>query len=328
MHQSDLPGTVEHINYLLTMKTILISLLLFLTLQTTAQTADEWLKTAQTQREKKDNKSALKAIDKAISIDQKNILYYLFKAEILFSLEQYKDGYDQYSIALTIDPKKSEIFANRAYFLERIQRFESSIEDNTRAIELAENDSIKYSYYSNRAAAKSYMRDFQGAYDDLKMAYDFDSTNLATLVNLGAICDEIGKGDETLKFLLKAVEVDPTFLAAYGNIGYKYQNMGQYEKAIEYYNKVLEIDPKEPLGFSNRAFNKMKLGDLKGALKDINTSIELYPSNSYAFKVRALIFIEKKKIDDACKDLNTALELGYKTMYGNEVQDLKNQYCK
>lgn len=309
------------------MKTLFLNITLLFSFISFSQTADECYKTSLDLLAKKDLKGALKNIEKAIELDNKNISYYFLKSEIFGKAGMFSEGYDCFSVALTIEPKNSWIYSNRGSFLKNFQKFDSAIEDYTKAIELAENDTNKYLYYTNRGSTKSQKRDFSGAYEDLIASYNFDSTNLAVLVDLGAVCDDAGKGDETLKYLLKAVEIDSTFVGSYANIGYKYQEMGDYHKAIEYYNKVLEMDPNEPLGYSNRSFNRMKIGDLKGALQDINKSIKLYPANSYAYKVRALIYIEKKKYEDACADLNTASQLGYTTMYGNEVVELQKQYC-
>lgn len=310
------------------MKTLLLTITLLLSSISFSQTADECYKTSLDLLAKKDLKGALKNIENAILIDQKNIDFYLLKAEIFANAGMYKDGYDCFSVALTIEPKNSLIYSTRGIYLQSFQKFDSSIEDYSKAIELAENDTLKYSYYTNRGSAKSQKRDFIGAYNDYMISYNHDSTNLAVLVNLGTVCDDAGKSDETLKYLLKAVEVDPTFVASYANIGFVYQMRGDHAKALEYYDKVLEMDPNEPLGYSNRSYSRLKTGDVKGALKDIDKSIKIYPTNSYAYKVRALIYIEKKKFEDACADLNTASELGYTTMYGNEVIELQKQHCK
>lgn len=90
---------------------------------------------------------------------------------------------------------------------------------------------------------------------------------------------------------------------------------------------MLTLEPDEPLSYNNRAYNKYKLGDLKGALADVEKSIRLYPTNSYAFRNRALIYIAMKKNANACQDINKALELGFTTMYGDQVEKLKEEHC-
>ena len=291
------------------------------------QTVDEIYAEANAAIEAKDFKLALKKIDQVIKLDAENIDYYGSKAYVLFELERFQDAYDFYNEAILIFPEAASLYNDRGCLLLSFQEFELAAEDFTTAMEYAENDSIKNSAITNRATTKMATREFIGAYQDLMLAYAFDSTNIATLTNLGAITDEIGRGDETLKYLLKAVEVDPDFYPAYGNIGFKYQEMGEHEKAIVYYDKVLAFNPDEPLGYSNRSYNKLKLGDTKGAIKDIDKSIKLYPENSYAYRIRALIYLEVDKPDKACADLQTAINYGFTEMYGEEVIGLQSQFC-
>lgn len=292
-----------------------------------AQTATDYFQKANEANERKDFKSALKSIDQALRLDSLNADYYNGKAIILTELERYQESYDTYSKAIALFPNKSFLLNNRGNLLLSLGEFDASIQDFTHALSIAENDTAKRLCYTNRAAVKTKVRDFFGAYFDLLDAYKLDSTDIAILTNLGSVCDEIGKGEETLKYLLEAVRIDPTFYPAYGNIGFKYQMMGQHEKAIEYFNKVLEMNPDEPLGYSNRSFNKLKLGDLKGAMKDIEKSIKLYPANSYAYRIRALIYIEEKEFNKACLDLQTAIDKGFTVSYGDEVINLQKKYC-
>lgn len=306
----------------------LLIIILFATVKlTTAQTGDNHYNQAKTAFDNKDFKTALKNIDYAIKFDSLIIDFFVIKAKCLYELKLYQELYDTYNMAISIFPNYSFLYNNRGNLLINFREFDTAIHDFTTAIELAENDSTKHNSITNRAAAKISKRDFNGAYQDLLTAYKFDSTDFATLTNLGVVCDEIGKGDETLKYLLKAIELDSSFYPAYLNIGFKYQVMGQYEKALEYHDKVLEFNPDEPLGYSNRSFTKFKLGDLKGAMKDIEKSIRLYPENSYAYRIRALIYIEERKIEKACDDLQTALDKGFTVTYGEEVINLHKKYC-
>lgn len=293
-----------------------------------AQSADSFYKRSVSLRENKQYDKALEQIDKALKLDSLNSNYLSEKSTSLVGLKMFQEAFDALSKAISIDPKKSFLYNQRGNLLLSIQQFDYSVLDFTAAMNVAESDSIRNFLIVNRASAKIYKRDFGGAYEDLMTAYRYDSTDIATLTNLASICDEVGKGDETLKYLLRAIEKKPDFYPAYGNIGFKYQEMGNYKKAIEYFNKVLEFEPNEPLGYSNRSFNKYKLGDLKGAHEDIEKSIQLYPTNSYAYRIRALISIAENKIENACRDLNKAIELGFTTTYGDEALNLKKKYCK
>lgn len=270
---------------------------------------------------------ALQEINKAINLDSLNSEYLSTKGLYLTKLERFQSALISYSKAIEFDANP-EAYEGRGIVYDKIGRFDLAIEDHTQAILKAKSEEAKYTGYSNRASAKMGKRDFQGAYEDLILAYSFDSTNLYVLTNLGYVCDEIGKGQETLTYLFKAIELDSSFYPAYANIGFKYQEMEQHENAIHWFNKLLEYDENEPLGYSNRSYSKLKLGNLDGALSDINKSIELNPENSYAYRTKALIYLEEGKIDIACENLQIAIEKGFAITYGNEVLNLQKENCK
>lgn len=291
-----------------------------------AQTAEDLYDKANKAFESANYKDALKKLDKAIALDSMNADYYNLKAVSLIELKRYQAAYDAYTIGLKHLTGEATLYGGRGSLMYMVQQFDDAIEDYTTAIHLA-HDSLKQFYYNNRATAKIALRKFEGAYEDLLMAYEMDSTNIGVLNNLGMVCDEIGRGDETITYLLKVVELDSTFVGGYANLGFKYQLMGEHEKAIRYFDKALALDPNEALGYSNRSYSKLKLNDLKGAMQDINKSIKLYPANSWAYRNRALIYIEKGKTKKACEDIQKSLDLGFSQMYGDEVQKLKEQYC-
>jgi tetratricopeptide (TPR) repeat protein len=304
-----------------------ILILLYTSVQLTAQTKQEYYDKALELYDKENYKSALQQINLALRLDSVNLDYLFLKGNTLTSLKQYKEAYATFSRIIDITPHYAWAWNQRGLMLNTIQEFEYAIKDFTEGLKLSNPDSIQVSLYLNRGSAKINIRDFQGAYNDFKEAYKLDPTNIGVLNNLAAVCDEVGKGDSTLIFLNRILQIDSTFIGAYGNIGFKYQEMGDYTTAIKYFDKVLTLEPNEPLAFNNRAYNKYKQGDLKGALADVEKSLRLYPTNSYAFRNRALIYLAMKKNANACQDINKALELGFTTMYGDQMEKLKEEHC-
>ena len=254
--------------------------------------------------------------------------YFVTKGCILLELEMIQEAYDAFSYGLDNFPENATLFNCRGNLLLEAGEFDLSIEDFTTAMEYAQDDTLMFSLYINRSAAKSMRRDFDGAYKDLMYCYERDSSDVSMLVNLSAICDEIGKGDETIKYLLRAIEVDPDFYFSYGNLGFKYQMMEEYETSNEYFFKVLEFDPNEGITHNNISYNMMKLGKLEEAMEYVEKAIELYPANSYAFRNKALILIEMEETDEACEAIERAIELGYYTSYGDDILRLKAEHCK
>jgi tetratricopeptide (TPR) repeat protein len=309
-------------------KTILpILILLFSAVAASGQSAGELYEQAVELYDKAEFARAIQAIDKAIKLDSTTSKYYLLKAEALVKEENWQEAFDTYSLTIEKFPKESYAYNQRGLLLFQIQEHEYALKDFNTALEFEKLDSLQLTLFLNRGTVKLGIRDFEGAYEDFMAAYRIDSLDVGTLNNLAAVCDEVGRGDETIPYLKKVLAIDSTFIGGYANIGYKYQEMGDHKTAIEYYDKVLSMDPEEPLGYSNRAFNRYKLGELPGALSDINRSIELYPANSYAYRVRALIYLAQKEKAKACADLEEALRQGFTKTYGDEVEKLKAENC-
>ena len=292
-----------------------------------AQNNKELYKKASTLFDKGDYKSAIAHIDKALRTDSSELNYLLLKANSLFLLKDYQRSFNLFSDIIDMYPDNTVPLNQRGLLLRTIQKFDESIDDFTQALKLTKNDSIKNSLYINRGAAKIGIRDFDGAYKDFMKAYKIDSLNIGTLNNIATVCDEVGRGDETLNYLFKIIAIDPKFSGAYVNIGFKYQEDSDYVKAIEYFTQAIKLNPKEPLAYSNRSFNYLKIGNLKAALADVNKSIELFPENSFAFKNRALIYLALRKTNNACADLDKAIDLGFNITYGAEATDLLAKYC-
>ncbi|MBS1511463.1 MAG: tetratricopeptide repeat protein [Bacteroidetes bacterium] len=307
---------------------LFFSFFILLKLTAFGQDAESYYNKASDLYDKGAYDSAITNLDKALQTDSVNVKYLLLKGNALEKAKQFQEAFDVLTFAIRYHPKDAYLYNQRGLLLMKVQEAEYSIRDFTTALDFEKTDSVRLTLLVNRGAAKINIRDFQGAYDDFIIALQLDTLNIGTLNNLASVCDEVGKGDLTLSYLFKIIKIDSTFIGAYGNIGFKYQEMGDYKTAIKYYNKVLELVPNEPLGYSNRAFNRYKLGDYKGALSDINLSIQYYPANSYAFRIRALIYIAIKENAKACTDIDEALRLGFTKMYGDEVEQLKKQYCK
>lgn len=312
------------------MKTSFFFLIFSITCCTLAfgQTAEEYYKKASDLYDKQDYTNCIANIDKALGFYPGNSKYLLLKGNAYEKSEKYQEAFDVYTQSINANSRDGLAYNQRGLLLTKVRQTDEAILDFTTALGFETNDTMRLSLYLNRGVAKINSRNFQGAYDDLMESLKIDSLSIGTLNNLASVCDEVGKGDQTLKYLYKIIAIDSTFIGAYGNIGFKYQEMGDYRMAIKFFNKVLEMDADEPLGFSNRAFNLYKLGEYKAALSDVNKSIKLYPANSYAFRIRALIYLALKEKEKACADLDQALRLGFTKMFGDEAERLKIENCR
>lgn len=292
-----------------------------------SQTASELLIKSREEAGKKDFRTALRTINKAIELDSLKSTFYLQKSYCLRELSEFQKAYDTYTIGIYRMPDSAALYINRGALLYAMKMFEEAIKDDSAAYKVAKTKEEKETALINLSSAKSAIRDFSGAYTALMEGYALDSTNVDILTNLSAVCDEVGREHETMKYLRKIIAIDSTNFGAYINMGFKYQHLGEHTKAIASFDKALRLQPDQPLAFSNRSYSKMEIGDLKGAMDDIEKSISLYPGNSWAYRNRGLIYIEMKKQGKACDDFQKALDLGFTKMYGDEAEKLKAKHC-
>jgi len=308
-------------------KKLFTTLVLLIALNGFTQTATEFYDRAYEYYADGKYKDCLKILDMAIRRDAITE-HYLLKAETYEKLKQYQKVLETLNEGLSMYPEDPWLYNQRGFFYQRIDKPDPAIRDYGLAIKFAEeNDSLVATFTLNRGTAKSSKRDFQGAYDDYMVAYEYDSTNISVLNNLAMVCSEIGKDDEVLGYLLKVVEAEPEAWFAYGNIGFAYQERGEYEKSIEYFNIVLEDNPDEPYALNNRSYSKFKLGDYEGALEDVDRSIKLFSANAFAYRNRALIYLELGKTKKACEDIAAGLEQGFTQRYGKELINLQRKHC-
>jgi tetratricopeptide (TPR) repeat protein len=305
----------------------MLSCLLLSTFISFSQTINDPLEWARDLRNREKFEDALYEVNNLIEHDSTVADYYDLRGDVLFNLKKYEEAFADFNKAIALNAKEPIFYHHRATYYYASQIPDKAIEDNNSALKYVNQDSLKYGIILNRGACYTMMRDFQKAYDDYHTVLQFDSTNQAALTNIGAVLDELGRSDESIRYLKKVIELYPDFVGGYGNLAFQYMQKGKYKEALELDNKVLQLDPDEPLGYNNRGFVKYKLGDLKGAMEDINHSLKIYPGNSYAYKNRALVFIAMKQPSKACVDLHTAIDLGFTQMYGDEVQKLLEKYC-
>jgi tetratricopeptide (TPR) repeat protein len=309
-------------------KTVCIILLLALFMPGRAQKIKELIDkgTELLGREKYD--SALIIFNRAWKLDSNNYYVNLNRGRVHFAMENWQGAYEDFSTAIGLYPDSIMPYHERGILLLTTMNTDDAIADNTKALQLAKDDSMLVFSYMNRGTCYQQKREFQLAYEDYSRAYLLDTNNVSIMNNIATVLDELGRRDESIGILKKLVRIDSTLIGPYVNLGFQYSKLEKYKEAIEYFNKALELEKDEPLALNNRGYAKYSLKDYKGALEDINKSLESYPDNSYALRNRALVYIALKEKDKACTDINRGLSIGFTRMYGNELLELKKTHCQ
>lgn len=293
-----------------------------------SQSIKELLKKAGDLHEQQKYKEALTVYNQAWKKDTLNYNVYLDRGALYMDMKDPENAFYDFTKAINLRPDSALPYHRRAIALYAMMYTDESIMDNTKAIELTQDDTLRMSCFMNRGSAKQQKRDFQGAYEDYFRAAQYDPKNIGVLNNIATTLDELGRVDEALEYLQRVIKLDSNFIGSYVNIGFQYTKLKRYNEAITYFNKALTIDKDDPLTLNNRGLAWYHLKDYKAALTDINRSLEIYSGNSYAYKNRALVYIAQGQKEKGCADLKKALDLGFRQMYGGEVDDLHKEHCK
>ena len=266
-------------------------------------------------------------MDKAWKMDSSNYMLQVSRGSTYECLERWEEAYNAYTYAINKYPDSAYGYQARAIFFYTIQYTDNAIADNTKALEVSTEDSVRLVCFSNRGNCYQQKRDFNHAYEDYSRAYLIDTNNIAVINNLATVLDELGRVDEALDFLRKVIRIDPAFIGSYVNLGFQYTRLGRYKEALDYFNQALKIDANDALTLNNRGLAYYHLKQYTDAMNDINRSLSIYPTNAYAFKNRALVYIALKDNKKACEDMESALKMGFTKMYGEEVVNLQKQHC-
>lgn len=311
------------------MKYVLSFLLIGISITSFGQlkTAQEYAEASYDFEAKEKYDLALENILKAILLDGSQLEYYMTKGRVLEEMNNMQAAYDSYSEAISVFPDEAEPYGSRARVLYYADQYEQSFDDYEIAMKLVKNDTLRYYLVINRSTVKAAVKDFQGAYDDLMNCYKWDSTEVGTIANLAAVCEEWGRPEERMIYLKKLVQLDTTFYDAYLPIGFDYQEKGNHQEAINCFNTILKYVPNDPYALNNRSLSRLALGDTKGAMEDVTASLKGDPENSYAYKNRGMIYLKMKKISKACEDFQLALDKGFTALYGDEVEKLQKEHC-
>lgn len=310
------------------MKKPILLLLLFLSLVATAQPVKDLINQGQQLLGEKKFTEALVIYNKAFKKDSTTYDVFTGRGTAYFELKEFQLSYDDFSRAIALEPDSAIAYHYRANLMYILNYTDEAIADNTKAIERTSDEKFLLGCFINRGSAKEQKRDFKGAYEDFYRAYSYDTTDISVLNNLGTVLDNLGRQEEAIMYLKKAIALDSSFVGPYVNIGFQYSQLGRYEEALVYFNKALELEKDEPLTLNNRGFTRYKLNDLSGALEDINKSIFQFATNAFAYKNRALVYLALDKKEDACNDLKKARELQFEKQFGSEVNELLKKYCE
>jgi tetratricopeptide (TPR) repeat protein len=135
-----------------------------------------------------------------------------------------------------------------------------------------------------------------------------NSKILDTWYKQGLSLSKVGKFQESIDCLDKAIEIEPDFADAWHNKGYALGNLKKYAEAIECFDKAIEIEPDFADAWRSMGFAYSKLDKFDKAMECVNKSIDINPRFVFAWNSKGYHLIHYKEQYDYEIDYKEIME--------------------
>jgi TolB-like protein/Flp pilus assembly protein TadD len=151
-----------------------------------------------------------------------------------------------------------------------------------RGLELSPNSSrshLEFGIFLRDSAVGRY----EEALSSLEKALELDPLSVSTTLWMGAILNRLGRFDESLVWFEKVLEIDPDNAGGFSEIGFHHWLVsGQLDEAVVWITKAVALDPEHLRTLCLLGIFLLDLGDPDQAENWIMRGIDLGPENVYA----------------------------------------------
>jgi tetratricopeptide (TPR) repeat protein len=139
---------------------------------------------------------------------------------------------------------------------------------------------------------------------------------------IGLIYSVLGKNQQSIIELKKAIEEEPDFFMAQRTLGDIYKKEKMYEQAIQCYAVSTSLNPKSDTGYAGLGDCLKSLRKIDSAIPPLEIAVKLNTDNAIAQYNLGLCHLEKKQYDKAVDEFQNALSARVITLSAFKVQVL------
>ena len=163
---------------------------------------------------------------------------------------KFESAIEEYSKAIQKNPHHFKALFNRAFAMDKLGEHEEAIKDYTRALEVDPKNA--YAYY-NRGISHDRLENYFEASLDFKQAIYLSPTNIDFLHNLALCLRKMGQTKESLDAYTKCLKMDPNHVKARHGRAMCNEMLKQYDKALQDYDIILSQNPHHMICMVSRA---------------------------------------------------------------------------
>jgi tetratricopeptide (TPR) repeat protein len=163
--------------------------------------------------------------------------------------------------------------------------------------------------WNNKGGSLYTLGRYEEAIRCLDKALELDPRHSNAWTNKGNSLDNLGHHEEAIGCYEKTIELDPRDAAAWYNKGASLESMGRNEEAIRYYEKTIELDPRFAVAWNNKGTSLEHLGRFEEAILCFDKALELDPCHSNAWTNKGARLERMGCHEEAIRYYDKALEL-------------------
>ncbi|MEM3444749.1 MAG: tetratricopeptide repeat protein, partial [Thermoplasmata archaeon] len=285
---------------------------------------------------------ALNTVNRAISLNSKNVNAWLLRGAILAELEKTEDAFNTFKECMKINPENPEIYLaagklalkhqrlrEAEEFLKncvehapdywvawellaeiefQLERFDAAIYASERALSFSESQ--EHRWYLEYILGSSYFekREFTEAKRLFESCIAENSSFPEAYVKLGFTLIELGKREEGLELLEKAMEMAPENLKVQYLVAKGKFELGEVEEASHILEKLIALNPDSDVFLLMGRILVLR-GELEEAIKVFERAIDKNPANFEAWYYKGRALMESKELDKATAALELATQI-------------------
>ncbi len=163
--------------------------------------------------------------------------------------------------------------------------------------------------WSNKGISLGRLGRFEEALLCLDKALELDSQYNTAWINKGHSLNNLGRFEDALGCLDKALELDPNDAAAWINKGHSLNNLGRFEDALLCLDKALELDSQNTTAWINKGVSLNNLSRFEEAIGCLDKALDLDPNNAAAWINKGVSLNNLGRFEEAVGCLDKALDL-------------------
>jgi len=251
--------------------------------------------------------SAIECFEKAIKIDNKNVVAYNGKANALYKLGKIEEAVEVYNKAITLNPNIISIYEKLGGSYIKLKNYDQAIDSFDNIIKIDKNS---IDAYSNKGMVYNIIGKPEEAINSYSKMIEINSNDRYAIYCKGLILMQMSKYDEALVEFDKLLEFDDddVDIKIYQTRGLLLSLLGKYVEAIESYNNGLKIDPNSKELNFNKAEALYNLGKYSEAIEFYNKTLKLEPNNNEA-KIKRDESYKKISAEKRVKAIETPVKL-------------------